>query len=105
MLRHRSAPGTLAAALGAFLASSHGAGAPALAVADSAPRPNASEQYMIEILNRTRADPAGEAARFGIDLHEGLAPGTLTSEPREPLAVNFELNASARDHNADLFAH
>jgi len=71
--------------------------------ADSAPTPNANEQYAIEVLNRTRADPAKEAQRFQIDLNEGLDPGTLSPEPREPLAVNFELIAAARLHNQDLF--
>lgn len=73
--------------------------------ADASDEPNANEQYMIEILNRTRANPDAEAARFGIDLNEGLAPGTLTNEAREPLAVNLDLIRSARLHNQDLLAH
>lgn len=72
------------------------------ASAAEAPEPNAFEQYMIEVLNRTRADPDAEAARFGIGLNEGLPEGTLTNEPREPLAVNRELIQAARDHNKDL---
>lgn len=91
------------------------AGAAALAAAAGVPAPEASagpsptptdaEQAMIEILNRTRANPDAEAARFGIDLNEGLPAGTLVSGAREPLAVNFELMQAARAHNADLHAH
>lgn len=73
--------------------------------ADASDEPTPFEQYMIEILNRTRANPDGEAARFGIDLNEGLAAGTLTNEAREPLAVNLDLIRAARLHNKDLFAH
>lgn len=92
------------AVLAAGLAAAAGSPAPE-AEAAPGPTPTDAEQAMIEILNRTRADPDGEAARFHIDLNEGLPAGTLTSEPREPLAVNFELIQAARDHNADLHAH
>ena len=71
---------------------------------ETSPRPTAVEQYQLEVLNRTRADPEGEAARFKIDLNEGLPDGTLGPEAREPLAVNFELITAARAHNKDLFA-
>ncbi|MHC4470536.1 MAG: hypothetical protein ACYS99_06175 [Planctomycetota bacterium] len=67
--------------------------------------PTEYEQYMIEIVNRTRADPNSEAASFGIDLNEGLDPGTLTSEPREPVAVDLLLTKVARDHTAHLIAN
>jgi hypothetical protein len=73
--------------------------------ADASDEPTGAEQYMIEILNRTRADPDAEAARFGISLNEGLPAGTLTNEAREPLAVNLELTRAARLHNKDLFAN
>jgi hypothetical protein len=81
------------------------AGTVPAAWADTSDEPNANEQYMIEVLNRTRANPDAEAARFGIDLNEGLAPGTLTNEAREPLAVNLDLIRAARLHNQDLLAH
>ena len=67
--------------------------------------PTDFEQYMIEIVNRTRLDPTGEAASFGIDLNEGLDPGTLGDEPREPVAVDLLLTNVARDHTADLLAN
>ena len=50
--------------------------------------PNDYEQYLLELINRGRADPAAEAARYGIDLNEGLSPGTISSDPKQPLAVN-----------------
>jgi hypothetical protein len=99
--RRRPVRRTAAAlAAGAWIA---GAGAPPASAGETAPRPNAVEQYAIEVLNRTRADPAREAQRFRIDLNEGIDPPSLTPEPREPLAVNFELIAAARAHNRDLF--
>jgi uncharacterized protein YkwD len=90
-----------AAAAAAALFASVAGDSPARA-ADSV-EPTAFEQYMVEVLNRTRANPDGEAARFGISLNEGLPDGTLTNEAREPLAVNLELIQAARDHNTDLF--
>lgn len=96
--RRRAVWGTALAAAGLLVS------APQVEGAEDPPRPNANEQYQIEVLNRTRANPAGEAARHGIDLNEGLPNGTLGPEAREPLAVNFHLIAAARAHNKDLFA-
>lgn len=69
-----------------------------------------AEQLLLEMINRTRLDPAGEAARFGIDLNEGLAPGTLTAEARQVLAPNALLHTSAQNHadwmiETDTFSH
>ncbi len=68
------------------------------------------EQYMLELINRARADPAAEAARFGIDLNEGLDPGTITADAKAPLAPNALLTDAARGHSAwmldaDMFSH
>ena len=68
------------------------------------------EQYLLELVNRARADPAGEAARYGIDLNEGLAPGTISSDPKQPLALNPSLIDGARGHSQwmidnDVFSH
>lgn len=65
---------------------------------------------MLELVNRARRDPAAEAARFGIDLNENLAPGTITPDPKPPLAFNHFLFASARAHSDwmlanDIFSH
>src|SRR5687767_10501834 len=54
----------------------------------SASYPTAFEQYVIELINRARANPSAEAKRYGIDLNEGLAGGTISSGARQPLAIN-----------------
>lgn len=58
----------------------------------------ASEQYFLELINRGRANPALEAQRLGIDLNEGLAPGTLPGSAVQPLASNDLLQYSADGH-------
>ncbi|MEM6562746.1 MAG: CAP domain-containing protein, partial [Planctomycetota bacterium] len=68
------------------------------------------EQYMVELLNRTRANPVAEASLHGIDLNEGLTPGTLGTQARQPLAVNADLTQAVRDHiqwllDNDAFSH
>jgi hypothetical protein len=75
---------------------------PAVAFWSVDEQPTPEEQYMFELIQRCRADPDAEAAYFGIDLNEGLAPGTLPSGPRQPLALNFHLLAAARGHCQDL---
>ena len=70
----------------------------------------AAEQYMLELINRARANPAAEAARLGIDLNEGLSPGTITADAKQPLAFNPQLIAAARAHSSwmmqnNTFAH
>lgn len=72
--------------------------------------PTQVEQYMLELINRARANPAAEAERFNIDLNEGLPPGTISITPKQPVAFNFNLIDSARDHSQwmldeDLFQH
>lgn len=64
----------------------------------------AQEQFALELINRARLDPAGEAKRLGIDLNEGLAPGTISSAPKDPLASNPMLDASARAHSQHMDA-
>jgi len=72
--------------------------------------PNTSEQYLLELVNRARANPTAEAARFGIDLNQGLTPGTITNAPKPPLAFHWQLNNAARAHSqwmldTDTFSH
>jgi len=76
----------------------------------SAVGPTANEQYLIELINRARANPTAEASSFSIDLNEGLTPGTIASTPKQPLAVNPLLTDAARNHsqfmiNVDQFDH
>jgi Ca2+-binding RTX toxin-like protein len=56
------------------------------------------EQYMLELINRARANPAAEAARLGIDLNEGLSAGTITTTAKQPLAMNANLVYAIRNH-------
>lgn len=61
--------------------------------------PTPAEQYMLEMINRARANPAAEAASLGIDLNEGLASGTISPAAKQPLALNPNLIAAARSHS------
>ena len=70
----------------------------------------AAEQYMLELINRARLDPLGEAARYGISLNANLAPGELHSAPRGVLAPQANLELAAIGHsrwmlNYDVFSH
>jgi serralysin len=72
--------------------------------------PTADEQYMLELINRARANPSAEAAAFGIALNEGLPAGTISTAAKQPLAFNTDLIASARGHSQfmldnQLFQH
>ena len=62
----------------------------------------ALEQMLLELINRARLDPAAEAARFSIDLNEGLAPNTISSVSKQPLAMNETLLSVARAHSQDM---
>lgn len=66
------------------------------------PGPSAAdgyEQYLVELVNRARSDPGAEAALYGIALNEGLAAGTITDTPKQPLAINPYLMDSAEGHS------
>lgn len=70
----------------------------------------ALEQLLLEMINRARLDPAGEARRLGFSLNEGLSPGTLSASAKQPLAANDALTDAARGHSqhmiaVDKFAH
>lgn len=72
--------------------------------------PTAAEQYMLELVNRARMNPAGEAALSGIDLNEGLASNTISALPKQPLTFNPSLLQSSRQHSQwmldeDTFSH
>ena len=71
--------------------------------ADAGPTPQ--EQYMLELINRARVNPAAEAALDGIDLNEGLPAGTLSPDPRQPLAFNLSLIDSASSHSQWMLAN
>ncbi len=63
---------------------------------------SAQEQLLLELMNRARADPAAEAARFDIDLNEGLDPGTIATTPQQPLAPHQILIDAAGLHAQDM---
>lgn len=72
--------------------------------------PTVSEQLMLELVNRARANPAAEAALFGISLNSGLTSGTISASPKAPLAFNLQLIQSAKAHSqwmldTDIFDH
>lgn len=71
---------------------------------------SAAEQYLLELINRARLNPAAEAARYGIDLNAGLAAGTITTTSKQVLAANQLLEQAAILHSqwmlaADVFSH
>ena len=73
-------------------------------------QPTAYEQYFLELVNRARLNPGAEAARLGIDLNQGLTPGTIADTAKQPLAMNQFLNDSAQAHSdwilaTDTFSH
>jgi hypothetical protein len=67
--------------------------------------PTVYEQLMLELVNRARANPAAEAARFGIDLNDSLPPGTISATPKPPLAFHPLLITAARGHSDWLLAN
>src|SRR5213082_3283362 len=68
--------------------------------------PTNYEQYMVELINRARANPSAEAARLGVDLTVGLRNGeVITTDPKQPLAINFNLTDAARSQAAWLVAN
>lgn len=74
--------------------------------------PTAYEQYMLELVNRARMNPEAEVQRNPkvASLNEDLAPGTISSTAKQPLAFNLKLIDAARQHsqwmlNNNTFSH
>ncbi|MGB3404623.1 MAG: CAP domain-containing protein [Microcoleaceae cyanobacterium] len=66
--------------------------------------PSAQDQYMLELVNRARANPQAEADRLlSGNLNEGLAAGTISTDPKQPLAWNANLGTAAAGHTQDMF--
>jgi len=69
------------------------------------------EQLMLELINRARMDPDGEAKRFGIKLNEGVSNAhTISSSSKQVLAGNDFLLDAANSHSKwmlrnDEFSH
>ena len=68
----------------------------------TAPTMTDSEQYMLELINRARANPSAEAARLGIGLNDGLPAGTITTSAKQPLAAQQQLITAAGLHSQDM---
>lgn len=64
-----------------------------------------AEQYFLELINRGRANPTAEATREGIALNEGLPAGTISTSPKQPLALNDALQAAIEGHLQDEITH
>ena len=65
---------------------------------------------MLELINTARADPPTEATRLSVGLNEDLAPGTITTNAKTPLAFHPKLIAAARAHSdwmltTGIFSH
>ena len=70
----------------------------------------AYEQLFLELINRARANPSAEAARYGISLNEGLPAGTISTTAVQPLVLNDSLQSAIQGHlqdmiNNDFFSH
>ncbi|HLO41276.1 MAG TPA: CAP domain-containing protein, partial [Phycisphaerales bacterium] len=64
---------------------------------------SSDEVYLLELVNRARANPMAEAAYLGVDLTEGLTQGQAARlVPQEPLALNEALTIAARLHSQDM---
>ncbi|MCH2049423.1 MAG: CAP domain-containing protein, partial [Trichodesmium sp. ALOHA_ZT_67] len=74
-------------------------------------QPTAQDQYMLELVNRARANPQGEADLYlNGDLNQGLPSNTISTDAKQPLVFNFELHSAAQDHsqwmlNNNVFSH
>jgi hypothetical protein len=62
-------------------------------------QPTTYDQYLVELINRDRADPEAAAARYGIDLNTDLPADTISPAAKQPLAILPVLNLAAHDHS------
>ena len=60
---------------------------------------NAREQLLLELINRARMDPAGEAKRYGIDLNEGNPSSPISDTPKQVLAGSDALAKATDKHS------
>lgn len=65
----------------------------------------AFEQYFVELINQARANPAATATKYGINLNEGLPAGTISTAPKQPLALNDALQTAIVGHVQDEITH
>jgi hypothetical protein len=61
------------------------------------------EQLLLELINRARANPTAEAARYGIDLNFKVEEDSqIAPDPKQPLAPNQLLVNAARGHSENM---
>ncbi|HOY24067.1 MAG TPA: CAP domain-containing protein, partial [Cellvibrio sp.] len=77
---------------------------------DVSKQPTAQEVLVMELVNRARANPEAEAARYGISLNDGITGAAIAATPKQPLAHNLLLIDAACAHSqwmlgADIFSH
>jgi uncharacterized protein YkwD len=65
----------------------------------AAANPTNFDQYVIELINFARANPATYASQLGISLNEGLPAGTISTAKKQPLALNRFITDAARQHS------
>ena len=74
-------------------------------------QPTPQDQYMLELVNRSRTDPQAEADLYlDGNLNEGLSEGQISSDAKQPLAFNLKLNTAAKGHSQwmldnNIFSH
>jgi hypothetical protein len=83
----------------------------------AAREPSALEQYYLELVNRTRANPNAEVTRLSGEiwgdtgspvapnLNEGLISGTISAAAKPPLAFDTRLLDAASDYSDQLLAN
>lgn len=59
---------------------------------------SATEQYLLELINRARLDPQAEAARYDVNL------GSISAAAKQPLAGNDDIAQAAEGHSAWMLA-
>lgn len=62
------------------------------------------EQHMHELINWVRAHPVEAAAEYNTGLNDGLPAGTISADPKPPLARNDVLRDAMEDHVEDMLA-
>jgi hypothetical protein len=77
--------------------------------------PTPDEQYLLELINRARANSQAEVQRLVAagqwptgaqqDVNEGLPAGTISTAPAQPLAMNPYLLDASRKHEQYLLAN
>jgi hypothetical protein len=67
--------------------------------------PTVYEQYMVELYNFARMNPAAIEAEYGFGLNEGPPAYPITYDAKQPLAINPYLTDAARSYAQYMIAH